>query len=61
MVQLAFAIPIEQVTGSIPELKQPQVSVELRLLNSILYQPFSVFIHPLNYPNFEGLKLDSGC
>jgi S1-C subfamily serine protease len=61
MVQLAFAIPIKRVIASIPEFNQSSVSVELLLSNSLLNQRLSVFFHPLTYPDFENLKLDSVC
>ncbi|MBD2480732.1 serine protease [Planktothrix sp. FACHB-1365] len=61
MVQLAFAIPMEQVIASIPELNQSSVLVELFLSPSLLDQHFSVLIHPLNYPNFDNLKVNLTC
>ncbi len=61
MVQLAFAIPIEQATASIPELNQPSVSVELFLSNSILDQHFDGFINIINYPDFDYLQMNNIC
>ncbi|MGL5134803.1 MAG: S1 family peptidase [Planktothrix sp.] len=48
MVELAFAIPIEQAIISLPELDQPAV-----------FPP--ILMNDINYPIFDYLRMNKGC
>ncbi|HAN74524.1 MAG TPA: serine protease [Planktothrix sp. UBA8407] len=54
MVQLAFAIPIEQAIISVPELNQSLVSVVLSL-------PIPILINHINSPVFDYLRMNNDC
>ena len=54
MVELAFAIPIEQAIISLPELNQPPVSLVLSL-------PKPILMNNINYPIFDYLQMNKDC